>query len=158
MPLHDMLTVDRVARLASAGSRDAVIEAAARLLAGAAASSGEITLIRDSLRAREALASTAIGHGVALPHGRLANLEDTRCAFLQLTPPVEFGALDGQPVDLVVAMAVPEHFVQEHLHRLAEVAQRFSDPAFRQTLRAAGSPEALYRLLVADRPVAPECR
>lgn len=152
MPLHDMLDGDRVARLASADSRDAVIDAAARLLAGAAAPPQEVALIRDSLRAREALASTAIGHGVALPHGRIADLEDTRCAFLQLSPAVDFGALDGQPVDLVVAMAVPEHFAQEHLHRLAEVAERFSDPGFRAALRAARTPTALYRLLVTGQP------
>ena len=147
-----MLRRDRVARLASAGSRDAVIDAAARLLAGAAAPPEDIALIRDSLKAREALASTAIGHGVALPHGRIADLEDTRCAFLQLNPPVDFGALDGQPADLVVAMAVPEHFAQEHLHRLAEVAERFSDPGFRAALRAATTPAALYGLLVGGQP------
>ena len=147
-----MLDGDRVARLASAGSRDAVIDAAARLLAGAAAPPEDIAVIRDSLQAREALASTAIGHGVALPHGRIADLEDTRCAFLQLSPAVDFGALDGQPVDLVVAMAVPEHFAQEHLHRLAEVAERFSDAGFRAALRAARTPAALYQLLVAGQP------
>lgn len=153
MPLHDMLDGDRIAQLASAGSRDAVIDAAARLLAGAAAPPAEITLIRDSLQAREALAPTAIGHGVALPHGRIADLEDTRCAFLQLGTPVDFGALDGKPVDLVVAMAVPEHHAQEHLHRLAEVAERFSDPDFRAALRAARTTAELHHLLVADRPI-----
>lgn len=152
MPLRDLLDGDRIARLASPSGRDAVIDAAARLLAGAAASPAEVAGIRDSLHAREALASTAIGHGVALPHGRIADLEDTRCAFLQLDPPVDFGALDGQPVDLVVAMAVPEHSVQEHLHRLAEVAERFSDPAFRAALRAARTAPQLHQLLVAGQP------
>ena len=154
MPLHDMLDEDRIAQLASAGSRNAVIDAAARLLAGAAAPMELVANIRNSLLARETLASTSIGHGVALPHGRIADLDESRCAFLQLDPAVDFGALDGQPVDLVVAMAVPEHFVQEHLHRLAEVAERFSDPAFRAALRAAGSPAELYRLLAAERPAA----
>jgi PTS system nitrogen regulatory IIA component len=153
MPLHDMLDDDRIAQLASAGSRDAVIDAAARLLAGAAAQPDEVALIRDSLQAREALATTAIGHGVALPHGRIADLEDTRCAFLQLATPVDFNALDGKPVDLVVAMAVPEHFAQEHLHRLAEVAERFSDPDFRAALRAARTATELHHLLVAERPI-----
>ena len=153
MPLHDMLEGDRIAQLASASSRDAVIEAAARLLAGAAAAPPDVACIRDSLREREALATTAIGHGVALPHGRIADLEDTRCAFLQLATPVDFGALDGQPVDLVVAMAVPEHFAQEHLHRLAEVAERFSDADFRTALRAARTTAELHHLLVAERPI-----
>jgi PTS system nitrogen regulatory IIA component len=153
MPLHDMLDDDRIAQLASAGDRDAVIDAAARLLAGAAAPQDAVALIRDSLHAREALATTAIGHGVALPHGRIPDLEDTRCAFLQLATPVDFGALDGQPVDLVVAMAVPEHFAQEHLHRLAEVAERFSDPHFRAALRAARTTAELHHLLVAERPI-----
>lgn len=148
-----MLDDDRIAQLASAGNREAVIDAAARLLAGAAASPDDVALIRDSLRAREALATTAIGHGVALPHGRIADLEDTRCAFLKLSTPVDFGALDGEPVDLVVAMAVPEHFAQEHLHRLAEVAERFSDPDFRAALRAADTVAELHHLLGAQRPI-----
>ncbi|MBW3549685.1 MAG: PTS sugar transporter subunit IIA [Proteobacteria bacterium] len=145
MPLKDLLSADRIAILTEPGDHLAVLDAASRLLAGnlpAAAdtgfsSAGLTEAIGESLRNRERLASTAIGHGVAIPHGRLPTIEESRGAFLRLAEPVDFGAADGQPVDLVVAMAVPEHYVQQHLQQLAEVAERFASPKFRARLRAA---------------------
>ena len=150
--MHELLAADRIALLVEPGGRDAVLDTAARLLADGSATN--TTAIAAALREREQLGSTGIGHGIAIPHARTHAYDRARGAFLQLDPAVDFGALDGQPVDLVVAMAVPEHFVQEHLHRLAEVAERFSDPAFRAALRAADSPAELYRLLAAERPAA----
>jgi PTS system nitrogen regulatory IIA component len=146
MPLHQWLDPGRIGILDAPGDRDAVIDAVARLLADPAAADGEA--IRQSLQARERLASTGIGHGVAFPHGRVASLEHTRGAFLRLARPVDFGAVDGEPVDLVLAMAVPEHALQEHLQQLAELAERFGDPDFRRELRHAGDAEALRRSLL----------
>ena len=88
-----------------------------------------------SLREREQLASTAIGHGMAIPHARIAGIEEGRGAFLRLAQPVDFDAADGEPVDLVLALAVPEHHVQQHLELLAELAARFADPGYRAELR-----------------------
>lgn len=145
MPLQQLLDADRIAILNRPGDRDAVIDAAAPLLATAAVTAA---MIGDSLHAREQLASTAIGHGVAIPHGRVAGLSTTRGAFLRLAEPVDFGAADGRPVDLVLAMAVPEHSLQEHLQQLAEVAERFADVAFRESLRAAVDAAELRRCLL----------
>ena len=145
-PLSDFLGTGRIGVLDAAASRDAVLEAAARLLADG---SDEAALaIADSLRQRERLGSTAIGHGVAVPHGRSSVCDTTRAAFLRVEPAVDFCAADGQAVDLVLAMAAPEHFTQQHLQLLSEIAERFADPGFRDALRAAPDADALRAVLV----------
>ena len=151
MPLSDLLVADRVALLSEPGDREAVLAAAARLIAGG--SSLHTQAIADGLRKREQLGSTAIGHGVAIPHGRSSAYDRARAAFLRLDRPVDFGAADGEPVDLVFAMAVPEHFTQQHLQWLAELAERFGEARFRAALRAAPDAAAL-RALMLDRAAA----
>ncbi|MBW8808937.1 MAG: PTS sugar transporter subunit IIA [Lysobacter sp.] len=99
--------------------------------------------LSQGLQERETLASTAIGHGVAIPHGRTPLFEHSRAAFLRLAQPVDFGAADGQPVDLVLAMAVPEHHVQQHLQLLAELAERL--PGYSRESKSE-SPALRYRL------------
>lgn len=148
MPMNELLVEDRIVILAVPGDRDSVLEHAARLLAGDDHSA--IESISRSLDARERLASTAIGHGVAIPHGRIAGIEHSRGAFLRLDQPVEFGAIDGSPVDLVFAMIVPEHFVQQHLLQLAELAERFASSEFRQRLRRSATVGKLATCLMAD--------
>jgi PTS system nitrogen regulatory IIA component len=160
MPLNDLLSVGRIAIVSDAGDRAAVIDIAARLLATPSPDdSGNGTpekmdgvhshdAIRDSLQLRERLASTAIGHGVAIPHGRVDFIDDSRGAFLRLSEPVDFGAADGLPVDLVLAMVVPEHSTQKHLQQLAELAEYFSDDGFRTRLRDAGNMAELNHCLL----------
>jgi PTS system nitrogen regulatory IIA component len=145
MPLKDLLSRGRIAVLdTGAGDRDAVLDAAARLLAG----DGDAAMpIAECLRQRERLGSTAIGHGVAIPHGRCSAFEEARAAFLRLSSPVDFGAVDGEPVDLVFAMAVPQHFTQQHLQLLSELAEHFADAGFRAALREAADADALAAVL-----------
>ena len=147
MPLSPLLAPDRVALLAGPVDRDRVLDEAARLLAGGA--TADAASIGDCLRQRERLGSTAIGHGVAIPHGRCSVYGEARAAFLRLDNPVDFGAGDGEAVDLVFAMAVPEHFTQQHLQLLSELAERFADAGWRDALRAAPDAAAL-RTLVLD--------
>jgi PTS system nitrogen regulatory IIA component len=109
-------------------------------------------LITDSLFARERLGSTGLGHGVAIPHGRSPALNVATGAFIRLAEPVDFGASDGQPVDLLFALAVPEHFTQQHLVLLAQLAEMFADEGFRSRLRTATDSDALYRLVADWRP------
>ncbi|HET7127334.1 MAG TPA: PTS sugar transporter subunit IIA [Lysobacter sp.] len=145
MALASLLALDRIACLDDAGGRDATLEAAARLIAaGTDISAGEVAA---SLRQRERMGSTAIGDGVAIPHGRGAAFAQPRAAFLRLRPAVEFAAPDGAPVDLVFAMAVPEGMSQEYLQWLSELAERFSDPTLRDALRKAGDADALRGVL-----------
>lgn len=148
MPLADLLSAERIAALPAPADRDGVLDAAARLLGGNAR---DTAAIADGLRQRECLGCTAIGHGVAIPHGRSRAWDAARAAFLRLDAPVDFGAADGAPVDLVFAMAVPEHFTQQHLQWLAELAERFSDAGFRHALRAAPGTAALRTLLLRPR-------
>ncbi|HSR64725.1 MAG TPA: PTS sugar transporter subunit IIA [Xanthomonadaceae bacterium] len=153
MPLSELLSADRIVILVEPADRERVLEAAARLLAGDAA--GAVGAIGDSLRQRERLGSTAIGHGVAIPHGRTDAFAEARAAFLRLAPGVDFDAGDGQPVDLVFAMAVPAHFTQQHLQLLSELAERFGDAGFRDALRGAADADALCGVLLGPvRPVA----
>lgn len=154
MPMQDLLSAARVAIVRDAAARADVIDAAAQLLADPA-QPGDAGAIAASLHAREAVASTAIGHGVAIPHARLPALDASRGAFLRLSPAVPFGADDGVPVDLVLALAVPEHQVQQHLQQLAELAECFADAGFRARLRGADGLDALRALLLAPDAATP---
>lgn len=101
----------------------------------------------DSLFARERLGSTGLGHGVAVPHGRIKNLDRAWAAFARLAEPVAFDAPDGKPVDLLVVIVVPEEATQQHLDILAEVAQRMSDESVAQMLRSEQDASRIHALL-----------
>jgi nitrogen PTS system EIIA component len=148
MSLADQLA-DVQASVLNAMDRDAVLEAAARMLACRQAGADDL---RSSLQARERLGSTAIGHGIAIPHGRSPTLQAPRGALLRLQPAVDFNASDGQDVDLVFAMAVPDHYTHQHLMLLSELAERFSDERFRTALRNAPDARAMRDLLLDQTP------
>lgn len=153
MSLADQLA-DVQASVLNAMDRDAVLDAAAGMLACRQAGADDL---RTSLQARERLGSTAIGHGIAIPHGRSPTLEAPRGALLRLQPAVDFNASDGQDVDLVFAMAVPDHYTHQHLMLLSELAERFSDERFRAALRNAPDARAMRALLL-DQAPSPETR
>ena len=148
MPFSDLLVADRIVMLVAPGSRDVVLDAAARLLAGNSPTT--TPLLARALHDREQLGSTGIGRGVAIPHARSTAFREPRAAFLQLSHPIDFGAGDGTPVDLVCAMCVPDHLVEMHLEYLADIVERFSDAAFREALRAAADMPQLRALLLDD--------
>lgn len=102
----------------------------------------------ESLFAREKLGSTGLGYGVAIPHGRIKGLRETCCAFIRTATGVPFDAPDGAPVRLIFSMLVPEQATEQHLEILSELAQMFSDPAFREALLAAPDAAAAHQLLV----------
>lgn len=111
----------------------------------------------DSLFDREKLGSTGLGCGVAIPHGRMKNLKETLCAFVRTRAPMGFEAPDGQPVQLVIAMLVPEHATEAHLELLSELAQMFSDPKLRESLLTAPTAADARRVLTDWSPnAAPE--
>ncbi|MBV6848615.1 PTS sugar transporter subunit IIA [Xanthomonas euvesicatoria] len=147
MPLTDLMAAVRTV-VSPAADRDTVLHAAADLLSCRQAGADELYA---NLCEREALGSTAIGHGIAIPHGRCPNLTEPRGALLRLDTPVSFGG--DELVDLVFAMAVPAHYTHQHLMLLSELAERFSDADFRRNLRAAPNADALMTLL-ADVPPA----
>lgn len=105
------------------------------------------SVVFDSLFARERLGSTALGQGVAVPHGRVKGLEQAIAAFIRLAQPVNFDAPDGQPVTMLLCLLVPENATQQHLDILAELAQLMSNKALREALTTETDPAAVYRML-----------
>jgi PTS system nitrogen regulatory IIA component len=110
------------------------------------------SLIFDALFARERMGSTGLGHGVAIPHGRIKGLKDALGAFVRLAQPVPFDAPDGNPVSLVFVLLVPEKANEKHLQILSELAQMFSDKALREAMSRAPDAAALYELIAAWQP------
>ena len=108
--------------------------------------------IFDCLISREKLGSTGLGHGVAIPHGRLKNIDRPVAAFLKLDEGVDYDAIDGQPVDLFYALLVPVQSTDEHLQILAMLAEMFSDHDLCARLRAAKSRAELHTLLMNWQP------
>ena len=109
----------------------------------------------DSLFAREKLGSTGLGHGVAIPHGRIKGLKEALLACIRLAQPVPFDAPDGQPVTLVFVLLVPEQATERHLQILSELAQLLSDRPLREALARAPDAAALHGLVAAWQPDAP---
>jgi PTS system nitrogen regulatory IIA component len=99
--------------------------------------------VAASLSAREKLGSTGLGQGIAIPHGRIARLGEAVGAFARLRTPIAFDAPDGRPVDQIFVLLVPEQATDQHLQLLSELAQMFSERAFRDRLSAAKDAVAL---------------
>ena len=110
--------------------------------------------VTDSLSARERLGSTALGHGVAIPHGRVKGLHAPMAAVLRLAQPIGFDAPDEQPVSLLIFLLVPEAAEQTHLEILSEIAEMLNDAAQREALAAAPDAAALYALIERWQPAA----
>jgi len=102
--------------------------------------------IERSLTAREKLGSTGLGQGIAIPHGRIKGLKEARGAFVRLKQPVPFDAPDGKPVSQIFVLLVPEQATDLHLQLLSELAQMFSERAFRDQLATAASADDLVEL------------
>jgi PTS system nitrogen regulatory IIA component len=98
-------------------------------------------LVTDSLFSRERLGSTGLGHGVAIPHGRIKGLKAPLAAVFQLAQPIGFDSPDDKPVKLLIFLLVPEAATQKHLEILSEIAELLSDAALREQL--AGTDDAL---------------
>lgn len=146
MELADILSGNRIAIDLVVSSKKTLLEKAAELLAsddqGAHARD-----IFDSLCQRERLGSTGLGHGVAIPHGRVEGQGSVSAALIRLSNPIDFDAPDEQSVDLFFALAVPAECTDVHLRLLASVAERFGDAGCRRRLRAATSVEEVLDII-----------
>ena len=134
MPFLDLLPPEHVCAKLVASDKGHLLDHLAGLLARDA---NEKRTIAAALLQREKLGSTGIGHGVAIPHARIEGITEVRAALIQLAKPMPFDAIDGQPVDLVAAMLVPEHSPEQHLHLLAELAELFSNAELTAAMRRA---------------------
>ena len=104
-------------------------------------------LITDSLFARERLGSTGLGHGVAIPHGRIKGLKTPMAAIFQLQTPIGFDAPDEQPVSLLIFLLVPEAATQQHLEVLSEIAELLSNSTLRESLKNTTDAADLHALI-----------
>jgi PTS system nitrogen regulatory IIA component len=119
------------------------------LIANVAADKTRISesVIYNNLLARERLGSTGLGRGFAVPHARIADLQDTLGCFFRLKEPVNFESPDNQPVDLVFAIIIPEQATEEHLLILSSLARLFSDPELCEAIRRAASREEIEQII-----------
>ena len=146
MKLAEILSAGQVAAGVTATSKKRALEEMAKLLAQGAPSVSHVDILQ-SLSAREKLGSTGLGHGVAIPHGRVSGISGSVGAFARLKHAVDYETHDGQPVDLIFGLLVPQNASGEHLQHLAAIAEKFSSDDFCARARAAGDASALYALL-----------
>ena len=146
MLVTDLLTTDRIYLDVNVRSRKKLLEYLSEILARGEGDQ-RVRSIFDSLCARERLGSTALGEGVALPHGRISEGDTVECAFVRLKRPLDFDAPDQEPVDLLFTLSIPDDYTDEHLKLLAQIAEFFGDAELRGKLRSADTPASVQQLL-----------
>ena len=142
--IAQLLTPSTIALDVEADSKTRLFEQAGLLFEHSSGISR--TVVSASLAAREKLGSTGLGQGIAIPHGRIKGLAKATGAFIRLVTPIAFEAPDGKPVEQLFVLLVPEHATEEHLQLLSELAQMFSQRAFRDKLAAAVNAQDLIEL------------
>ena len=141
----DLITPHAILPNLKAGSKKQALQDSARKAA-------ELTgqherAIFDVLLERERLGTTGVGHGIAIPHGKLPNLDRVHGVFARLERPIDFDAIDEQPVDLIFLLLAPEHAGADHLKALARVSRLLRDQSMCEKLRGSDSADAIYALL-----------
>lgn len=154
MQLSDVLSADRIAVNLSVSSKKSLLEKASELLASAP-DSADAREVFESLCQRERLGSTGLGHGVAIPHGRVSGQSGVSAALIRLRTPIDFDAPDQHKVDLFFALSVPNQCSDIYLRLLADVAERMGDASQRDRIRDAESADELLRLFSVDPGEAP---
>lgn len=148
MDIGELLIRDGIVLKSGASSK----RQALHVLASAAAQAMGLDEIRvfDALMEREALGSTGLGSGVAVPHARLAGLDRVKAVFVRLDTPVAYDSVDDRPVDLMFALFAPPRDGAEHLRALAAVSRAMRSPELREQLRHARTEDAIHALFVRD--------
>jgi PTS system nitrogen regulatory IIA component len=145
MPLTDIIAPNAIIPALKVNNKKQAIQ---ELSAQAAKLTGlNERAILEVLQQRERLGSTAVGSGVAIPHGKLAKLGRLFGLFARLEKPIEFEALDNQKVDLIFLLLAPEGAGADHLKALAKVARLLRDPEIARKLRESQDPDALHAVM-----------
>ncbi len=150
MKIKDFLTPEHSRSAVPGVSKKRVLEYLSNFLSAGSAGESAANHIYQKLIERERLGSTGIGYGVAVPHCRVAGCKEITGALLHLQDKVDFDAIDGDPVDLIFALIVPEEHNQQHLDALAAVANLMQEAEVRDKLRAAASHRELYDIAIAQ--------
>ena len=145
MDISDLLTPDRVIARLKAGTKKQALQELARR---AASFTGvHERQILEVLLEREKLGTTGVGHGIAIPHGKLGTVDRLYGMFARLETPIDFDAIDEQPVDLIFLLLAPEGAGADHLKALARVSRLLRDSSMCEKLRGADTADGLYTLL-----------
>ena len=145
MDLGDLITPDSIAVSVKASSKKQVIQELASL--AAKQTPCDQREIFDTLLQRERLGSTGVGRGIAIPHGKLAGIDKIYCLFARLDQPIDFEAVDEEPVDLYFLLLAPESAGADHLKALARISRLLRDPTAVEKLRHTDKASAIYAIL-----------
>ena len=145
MEIEDILSADRIVTSLEAGSKKHAIQ---ELAGTAAAQTGlEEHEIFAVLMERERLGTTGVGSGIAIPHGKMVELDNLFGCFARLDNPIDFDAVDGEPVDLIFLLLAPESAGADHLKALARISRVLRNNALCEELRSTTTPERIFSLL-----------
>jgi len=146
MNLLDIITINCIKAPLLATDKKAVIHELVDVLVGAGKVNEPDTL-KDAVWTREMTRTTGIGHGLAIPHGKCVGMPGLAMAIGKPAKPMDFEAIDGQPVKLVVLLASPPDRTSDHIQALARISRLMTMNEFRERVYAATTAEAIYDLL-----------
>jgi PTS system nitrogen regulatory IIA component len=149
MTLADILTLERVNPELTAGTKDGVLEELAVLLKSGI-DGGDAGRLTTVLRERERLSSTAIGEGIAIPHGRMSGIMSVVGAFARSSRGIDFDSVDQQPTRLFFALIAPDDAAAMHLKALARISRLLKNRDFRNRLLLLDTRQALYDAIIAE--------
>lgn len=145
MQLSDIIHSNAVIPKLKASSKKKVLQELADFAAGIVAIDAK--LIFETLMQRERLGSTGLGHGIAIPHGKIGEIDKVYGVFARLAQPVDFEATDDEPVDLIFLLLAPENAGADHLKALARISRMLRDQALVEKLRGTEDAGGLYSIL-----------
>lgn len=145
MELADLLSPDGIIPALKAKTKKQALQELAEL--GAKITRLSERSIMEGLMQRESLGSTGLGGGIAIPHAKFKNLERIHCLVARLDTPIEFEALDNEPVDLIFVLLAPEHASGDHLKALARISRLLREPKALDRLRAARDKAGIHAIL-----------
>lgn len=151
MQLSSILTPERTLSSAPGSSKKRVLEKISQFICQDMAALDEHDLF-DKIVERERLGSTGLGKGIAIPHCRISNCSQVTGSLFKLDEPVDFDAIDGEPVDLLFVLVVPDEAHDEHLSALATIAELFSDNDFCRQLRQSKNDQELFQAAISFIP------
>lgn len=145
MRLIDILRPDCIrVPLEATSKQDAIYELSELLCASAGIEARDE--LRDAVWQRELTRTTGIGHGVAIPHGKCGGCRGLHMAIAKPANPIDFGSIDGKPVNLIILLASPPDQTGPHIEALASISRMLSDPAFHGAVMKASTPQEVYDL------------
>ena len=146
MTLQDILLPDCTSCAISGSSKKRILDQICTIASNKIVEHSPYELL-ESLVSREKLGSTGIGNGIAIPHGRLANAKSVVAVVVTTETPINFDAIDNKPVDIFIALFVPEDACKEHLTTLQSIAKLFGDKQIAKQVRKCQSDEELFNLI-----------